>query len=73
MPDQVLVLWTEADWRCEFRARAGADGRLDVYQADQLVVSENTLSAQIGKQRGEVLRQRVLRGDLRRTIDSRRS
>jgi hypothetical protein len=65
MPQEIVVLWTEADWRCEFHARGGVEGRIDVYRAGQLVTSENTLSAQIAEQRAEVLRQRVLRGDLR--------
>jgi hypothetical protein len=66
----VLVLWTEAGWRCEFHAR-GIEGRLDVYLADQLIASENTLSAHIAAHRGEVLRQRVMRGDLRADRDPR--
>jgi hypothetical protein len=64
MPPKVFVLWTEAGWRCEFYARGGIEGRLDVYLGDQLIASENTLSAHIADRRGEVLRQRVIRGDL---------
>jgi hypothetical protein len=62
--NNAVVLWTEGDWRCEFHARGGIEGRLDVYRADQLIASENTLSVLIAEHRGEVLRQRVLRGDL---------
>jgi hypothetical protein len=35
-----LVLWEEGDWRCEFNPGLAGVGRLEVYQADQLILAE---------------------------------
>jgi hypothetical protein len=39
-----LVLWEEGDWRCEFNPGLAGVGRLEVYQADQLILAEEALS-----------------------------
>jgi hypothetical protein len=62
--DPARVLWKEGDWRCEFNPGLAGSGRLEVYQADQLVLTEETLSGPTAIQRAEILRQRLLRGDL---------
>ena len=61
----VLVLWRDGEWRCEFHPGYAGDGRLDVYRGEQIVTTEATLSAAVAEHRGEVLRRRLLRGDLR--------
>ena len=60
-----LVLWEEGDWRCEFNPGLAGVGRLEVYQADQLILAEEALSGPSAAQRAEILRQRLLRGNLR--------
>ena len=66
MPLQkAFVLWRDGDWRCEFHPGYAGDGRLEVYRGEQIVTAEATLSASVAEHRGEVLRQRLLRGDLR--------
>ena len=59
-----LVLWEEGDWRCEFNPGLAGIGKLEVYQADQLVFAEEALSGPGAAQRAEILWQRLLRGDL---------
>ena len=60
-----FVLWTEDEWRCEFHSGLAGHGRLEVYCGTRLITAESTLSMSLGTQRGEILRRRVLRGDLR--------
>lgn len=62
---KTLVLWTEGNWRCEYHPGFGGDGRLEVYQDHILVAAESTPVGEAAAQRSEVLRHRVLRGDLR--------
>jgi hypothetical protein len=62
---ETVVLWTDGEWRCDYHPGYGGAGRLEVYRADQLVTVEGALSISLAQHRGEVLRQRVLRGDLR--------
>ena len=62
--DASLVLWTEGDWRCEFHPGSSGDGRLVIYRGDVCAVAESTLSKEIATARSEVLRQRVLRGNI---------
>ena len=59
------VLWTEGDWRCELRAGPAGSGRLVVYKAGLMVTAEATIPGAMAQFRAEILRQRVLRGDLR--------
>jgi hypothetical protein len=62
---EMLVLWREEDWRCEFHPSPDGNGRLEVYWCGEVVTAETTLSHAVAEHRGEILRQRVLRGDLR--------
>ena len=68
MTDDVMVLWREGDWRCEFRSGSAGVARLEVYHRDVLATSEATPSGQPAHHRAAVLRQRVIRGDL--TVES---
>lgn len=65
-PRDVAVLWRERDWRCEFHAGIAGEARLVVYSGDTLRTAESVPSGHPALLRAEVLRQRVLRGDLRR-------
>ncbi len=62
------VLWTEGDWRCEYHAAIAGQGRLEVYKGEVLVTAESTVTGPPSAYRSEVLRQRVLRGDLRADV-----
>ena len=68
MSNQVIVLWREGDWRCEFHDGFAGTARLVVYRGDILATSEATPSGNPAHHRAAVLRQRVVRGDL--TTDS---
>ena len=59
------ALWTEGDWRCELRAGPAGTGRLVVYKSDQVITAEATILGAMAQYRAEILRQRVVRGDLR--------
>jgi hypothetical protein len=59
------VLWTQGAWRCVIRAGPAGSARLAVLHGEQLVTAEATVAGLLAKYRAEVLRQRVLRGDLR--------
>ena len=61
---QVQVLWAEAQWRCVYHPGFAGQGRLEVYRGELLVSAESTPSGVAATHRGEVLRQRVIRGDL---------
>jgi len=64
MPRDVLV-WTEADWRCELHAgRIPGEGRLLVYRGETVVTAESVPMGTAAYIRAEILRQRVLRGNL---------
>jgi hypothetical protein len=66
MARDVLVLWTEGDWRCEFHtSMVPGEGRLLVYRGETAVTAESVHMGAPAYARAEVLRQRVLRGDLR--------
>ena len=58
-------LWTEGEWRCVLRAGPAGTARLEVYKHDRLITAEATVAGQMANYRAEMLRQRVLRGDLR--------
>ena len=65
MPNpQVQVLWSESGWRCVYHPGFAGQGRLEVYRGESLVSAEATPSGLAATQRGEVLRHRVIRGDL---------
>ena len=59
------VLWHHDDWRCELRIGPAGTARLEVYNADRRITAETTIAGQMATYRAEILRQRVLRGDLR--------
>jgi hypothetical protein len=59
------VLWTLGAWRCDFHPGYAGQGRLEVYSGRVLATAETTPTGEAAKQRAEVLRQRVLRGDLK--------
>ena len=59
------VLWTEGQWRCELRVGPAGSARLTVIQGDKIVAAEATFAWLMAKYRAEILRQRVLRGDLK--------
>lgn len=59
-----VQLWNEGKWRCEFHRGIGGHSRLEVYWGDDLVTAESAPTGNPAYLRAEVLRQRVLRGDL---------
>ena len=65
MPRDVVVLWNEGEWRCEIHTGAlpGA-GSFLVYRGDAVVTAESVHTGAMAYARAEILRQRVLRGDL---------
>lgn len=65
MAEDIIILWREDDWRCEFHPRRRGQPCLDVYLADRLVTSESTDTGESAIMRAEVFRQRVRRGHLR--------
>ena len=60
----VLVLWSDAEWRCEVHTGFGS-AHLKVYKGDTLVTAEAAVAGRMAHYRAESLHQRVLRGDLR--------
>ena len=60
------VLWTEADdWRCALKPGPAGGSRIEIYKGARLIVAEATVDDRSAAARAEVLRQRVLDGDLR--------
>ena len=59
------VLWTEGEWCCQLRVGPAGSASLVVYHVDKPVTAEATVDGLLAKYRAEILRQRVLRGDLR--------
>jgi hypothetical protein len=59
------ILWTEGKYRCESQPGPAGTGRLVVYHGDRVVTAEGTIPGPMSTYRAEILRQRVLRGDLR--------
>jgi hypothetical protein len=62
---EVLVLWRNAAWRCEFQPGIAGQARLLVFHEDTVVAAESVPSGRPAYLRAEVLRERVRRGDLR--------
>ena len=58
-------MWRENDWRCEFHPGFGGSSRLAIYRGEDVVAAEQAGAGKPAYHRAEVLRQRVLRGDLR--------
>jgi hypothetical protein len=66
MARDVVVLWNEGDWRCEIHTGGmPGEGSFLVYCGDDVVTSESVALGTAAYLRAEILRQRVLRGDLR--------
>ncbi len=62
----IEILWREDTWRCELDSGGiPGEGRLLVYAGTRIVTAESVRLAPSVSARAEVLRQRVLRGDLR--------
>ena len=64
-PRSPLVLWTFGRWQCDYYPAPHNAGRLQVYCGELLVTTESSPPGHAAEQRAEVLRQRVLRGDLK--------
>ena len=60
-----IVLWRAGDWRCELHPGVGGAARLEVYYGEAPVMAEASVAGRMAEYRAEILRQRVLRGDLR--------
>lgn len=67
MGSNAIVLWREGEWRCEFHDGFAGTARLEVYHGDVLATAEATPSGNPAHHRADVLRQRVVRGDLKIT------
>jgi hypothetical protein len=65
MAEGIHLLWTHEEWRCELHTGPGRSGRLLVFHRSSIVTAENVEEGRPAEHRAEVLRQRVLRGDLR--------
>jgi hypothetical protein len=66
MPRDVLVIWNEGEWRCEVHTNGiPGEGHFLVYRGDHVVTAEAVHMGTAAYTRAEILRQRVLRGDLR--------
>ena len=66
MPRDVVTLWNEGDWRCEIHTGGcPGEGSFLVYRGDSIVTAESVHMGVAAYTRAEILRQRVLRGDLR--------
>lgn len=63
--DGQQVVWSEGEWRCDFHPGVAGHARLEIYHSGQLIAAETAPSGPPSYFRAEVLRQRVLRGDLR--------
>ena len=62
----IEVLWREDRWRCELHTGdIRGEGRLLVHHGSRVVNAESVRVGPSVSARAEVLRQRVLRGDLR--------
>jgi hypothetical protein len=65
MPRDVLVLWNEGPWRCEMHtAGVPGEGGFLVYRGDAIITAESVHLGPAAYARAEILRQRVLRGDM---------
>jgi hypothetical protein len=64
MRRDVVVLWREGDWRCEWHAVSNGTARLEVYCGNLLATAEATPTGEAAQLRATVLRHRVLEGHL---------
>ena len=61
---EIVVVWREGAWSCEFHPAGSGASRLVILVGERLVTVETTAGGRSALQRAEVLRQRVMRGDL---------
>jgi hypothetical protein len=65
MARDVFILWNENDWRCEIHTGGyPGEGSFLVHRGDSVVTAESVHLGAAAYARAEILRQRVLRGDL---------
>ena len=70
MARDVLILWNEGDWRCEVHTGGfPGEGSFLVYRGNSIVTAQSVHLGTAVYARAEILRQRVLRGDLRTTSE----
>ena len=62
--NNVIVLWRENDWRCELHSGTPGSCRLLVYREDVVACAEAVVFGPTAHVRAEVLRRRVIRGNL---------
>ena len=61
-----VVVWTEGEWRCELHTSdIPGEGRILVYRGETVVTAESVPLGTAAYIRAEILRQRLLRGNLR--------
>ena len=66
MARDVVTLWNEGAWRCEIHTgEVPGQGSFLIYCGDAVVTAESVPLGTAAYTRAEILRQRVLRGDLR--------
>ena len=65
MTREVAVLWREGAWHCQHHGGFAGEGRLLVYCHEVVVADEFVVTGPGVEIRAEILRHRVLRGDLR--------
>ena len=61
---EIIILWREGAWRCEFHPGFGGESRLLVYRGEQVAAAESTPTGEPAFRRADALRQRVIRGDI---------
>jgi hypothetical protein len=68
VPRDILILWHEGEWRCEMHTNGTPGiGRFLLYCGEDVVTSEPVHLGAAAVARSAILRQRVLRGDIRPT------
>jgi len=56
MDQQILILWSEGDWRCELYPAPGGAAFLKIFRGEHLVVVESTFVGGLAFKRAEILR-----------------
>jgi hypothetical protein len=64
--DQVLIIWSEGEWRCELHPAAAGEARLKIFRGEKLIEVEQTFVGRLAYARAEILRQHALLGNLNR-------
>ena len=55
MDQQILILWSEGDWRCELYPAPGGAAFLKIFRGEHLVVVESTFVGGLAFKRAEIL------------------